>query len=286
LGKDYARENKLLPLKKGYNNGYNVNLNPSTITSFTAAAFRAQHSYIQGFIELMSESRRVTSKLRLSDLFLRTDIVQKNDNYDSFFRGLITQHAHEQDQYITEEISEYLLRRPNQTDGQDLITLDLERGRDFGVPSYNKFRQLCGLSKAKTFNDITDQISKQNVDALARLYEHVDDIDYYAAGMLEKGKPGSILGHTFQCVVGDMFYKWKYGDRFFYEFGNQPGSFSLDQLNEIRKTSLALIVCLTSGMKSVQRKAFDVPGPLNPLVPCNSIPKLYLDAWSEDSNTN
>jgi len=69
------------------------------------------------------------------------------------------------------------------------------------------------------------------VDALASMYEHVDDVDYYAAGILEKQKPGSIFGHTFQCVIGEMFFRWKFGDRFYYEFGNQPGSFSLGNVD-------------------------------------------------------
>jgi len=223
-----------------------------------------------------------------------------------------------------------------------LISLDLERGRDFGEPSYNRFRQLCGLNQAKTFNDFTDQMNKkvnttfqycdalstdwliirkyfsQDADALADLYENVDDVDYFAAGLLEKSKPGAMLGHTFQCVVGEMFFRWKFGDRFFYEFGNQPGSFTpgkwhaerfsytiqpngsynivffsrcnvvfnnlemqysgymyklvdytnciiiiffcwKDQLKEIRKSTLALIVCMTSNIVSIQRDAFYIP---------------------------
>lgn len=67
----------------------------------------------------------------------------------------------------------------------------------------------------------------KNVDDLAALYEHVDDIDFYAAGLLENAKPGSLFGHTFQCVIGEMFFRWKFGDRYYYEFGDQPSSFSL-----------------------------------------------------------
>lgn len=59
------------------------------------------------------------------------------------------------------QITEFLFRSPNKTDGVDLITLDLERGRDFGIPSYNKFRQLCGLKAARSFGDFIDQISKK-----------------------------------------------------------------------------------------------------------------------------
>lgn len=144
-----------------------------------------------------------------------------------------------------------MFRVPNRTDGIDLISLDLARGREHGIPSYNKFRQLCGLNKAETFDGFVDQISREvspytrntytirckiyqheryliiskNIDALAGLYEHVDDVDFYAAGLLERPKPGSILGHTFQCIIGEMFWRWKFGDRYYYEFGGQPGSF-------------------------------------------------------------
>jgi len=72
----------------------------------------------------------------------------------------------------------------------------------------------------------------KHVEALSKIYEHVDDIDYYVAGLLEKSKPGSLLGHTFQCVVGEMFFRFKYGDRYYYEFGNQIGSFKLGNLSD------------------------------------------------------
>lgn len=59
---------------------------------------------------------------------------------------------------------------PNRTDGVDLVSLDLQRGRDFGVPPYNKIRQLCGLSKANSFNDLSDQISQE-------VYKHLILLD-------------------------------------------------------------------------------------------------------------
>lgn len=53
---------------------------------------------------LVSEARRVTSTIRLSDFYLRTDIVQRGNNYDSFTRGLLTQPAQEQDKFFTKEV--------------------------------------------------------------------------------------------------------------------------------------------------------------------------------------
>jgi len=56
------------------------------------------------FYSLINEARQVKSKIRLSDFFQRTDIVQRGDNYDSFTRGLLSQIAQEQDQYYTSEV--------------------------------------------------------------------------------------------------------------------------------------------------------------------------------------
>jgi len=43
--------------------------------------------------------------------------------------------------------------------GFDLMSYDIQRGRDNGLPPYNKMRYICGLKKANTFNDLSDLIS-------------------------------------------------------------------------------------------------------------------------------
>ena len=37
--------------------------------------------------------------------------------------------------------------------GTDLFSLNIQRGRDQGVPGYNKWRELCGLRKFKSFKE-------------------------------------------------------------------------------------------------------------------------------------
>jgi len=37
---------------------------------------------------------------------------------------------------------------------------------------------------------------------------------------------GSMVGPTTRCILSDSFFRYKYGDRFFYDVQGQPGSFS------------------------------------------------------------
>ena len=83
----------------------------------------------------------------------------------------------------------------------------------------------------------------QSIAVLQSLYPSVDEVDLFAAGVSERPALGALLGPTFTCIVGDQFGRLRRGDRFFYEEGNQPSSFKPDQLQQIRKTSLARVLC-------------------------------------------
>lgn len=66
----------------------------------------------------------------------------------------------------------------------------------------------------------------QRIAALRQVYESVDDIDLFVGGMLESGVHGSVLGPTFQSIVGEQFFRTRVGDRFFYSVGDMAHSFT------------------------------------------------------------
>jgi hypothetical protein len=58
--------------------------------------------------------------------------------------------------------------------GTDIAAINIQRGRDHGVPDYNTCRRLFGLPPAKTFSDITPDESVAAI--MKELYGNVNNI--------------------------------------------------------------------------------------------------------------
>ena len=147
------------------------------------------------------------------------------------------------DNSVTQEVTEHLFEEPGKDFGLDLASLNLQRAREHGVPSYNRFRESCGLMPLLTWQEMYGTFNNQTVNGYRKYYASPEDIDLWSAGVSEKPHPGSLIGPTFGCIMGRQFHDLKFGDRFFYENGGWPSSFTVEQLNEIRKIKLSRIVC-------------------------------------------
>lgn len=68
--------------------------------------------------------------------------------------------------------------------GQDLAALNIQRGRDHGLPFYNEYRKMINLTEARTFNDLRNEIHDRNTrESLDLLYGHVG-MKYFLIFML------------------------------------------------------------------------------------------------------
>jgi len=45
--------------------------------------------------------------------------------------------------------------------GLDLPSMNMFRGREYGIGTYNDYRELCGLTRAKTWYDFNDWIDPE-----------------------------------------------------------------------------------------------------------------------------
>lgn len=66
---------------------------------------------------------------------------------DALINGMTTQAMQRMDNLFTQEIQNHLFRPPNSTfGGLDLVALNIQRGRDHGIPSYNRWRKVIKLA--------------------------------------------------------------------------------------------------------------------------------------------
>ncbi|KZS19290.1 Chorion peroxidase [Daphnia magna] len=282
LGRQTMEIYGLTPQSSGYSSSYDENVNPSITNEFAAAAFRMGHSLIQGSINLVEEDGKVRVEL-MRNWFNNPHLLRQSGQLDAVLRGMIDQWPQNMDEWVSEDLTNHLFQRPKRDFGLDLISINLWRGRDHGLPGYNTYRQVCGLPPVTSFQELLKIMDRSVVNRLASVYRSVDDIDLYIGGLVEHHLPSSMLGPVFSCIIAEQFARSKEGDRFFYEHGGQPYSFTPAQLQEIRKMSLAAIICDNAdNIVKVQPLVFRHPSPTNPRVNCKSpiIPRMNLAAWT------
>ena len=127
--------------------------------------------------------------------------------------------------------------------GMDIAAINIQRGRDHGIPGYNKYRQFCGLQRASSFAEFLPEIPQTHIDKLQLVYSHPDDVDLFPGLLVETKLQGAIVGPTLACLIGHQFRDLRTCDRFWYETGDTSLKFTADQLTEIRGQTLSALLC-------------------------------------------
>ncbi|XP_042238092.1 uncharacterized protein LOC121876775 isoform X2 [Homarus americanus] len=275
-------ELNLLP--EGYFEGYDAYCNP-TVLNEVGIAFRFGHSLLKPSLERMdSIFAKRDPPVKLSEHFFNPDLLYQPGMIDEIIRGLTTVSMETLDQFLTDEVTNHLFEdKKKPFSGLDLAALNIQRSRDHGIQPYNEYRALCNLTKARNFNDLHREIAAPVIERMKRTYDHVDDIDLFSGGLVETPLHGGLVGPTFGCILGIQFRNLRMCDRFWYENVDPLMRFTDPQLTEIRKVTLAKLLCDNcDSVESEQRSAFDLPDPfLNPRVACRDLPGVNLELWKE-----
>ena len=177
-----------------------------------------------------------------------------------------------------------ILPGPNDGLPGDLASINIQRGRDHGLPGYIQFSTLCGgpAASGKNFGLLRNINFKQRV-RLFKTYEVVEDIDLFAGLLSERNQRGSELGRTTTCLFLEQFKRSRLGDFFWYE-RLSPTGFTMEQLNEIRKVSLAKVICDNADdVGSIQPNVFKrrINHSPNDNVPCRDLPSPNYNVFKE-----
>ncbi|XP_066937069.1 peroxidase-like [Macrobrachium rosenbergii] len=284
LGKEVMAKFDIILQNQGYWDGYDPDTDPSMTAAFVAAAYRFGHSLLPSSVERWSSDHKFVGSSRLSKLIRQPWDLYRPGFLDQYFTGFLNQPAQAMDDSIT-HVTNHLFEEPGKHFGLDLVSFNLQRGREFGIPGYTAYRKWCGLPQVNGFEDLANYMTNKTAYKYSTLFRHVDDIDLWSAGVSERPLRGSLLGATFSCIVAHQMARIRRGDRYWYELPGQPSSFTIDQLQSIRKTSLARVLCdNTDNIKTVQIYPMVLTDhEINPRVPCRSalLPSLNLLPWLE-----
>jgi hypothetical protein len=156
-------------------------------------------------------------------------------------RGMSEQRTLKRDEFMSPELTNHLFQSSPFPFGMDLAAINIQRGRDHGLPSYVAWRVPCGLSPIESWEDLINILGPKSTERIRRAYDTVEDIDLFVGGISERPVKGGLVGPTFACIIAQQFSNLRKGDRFWYENPGFESSLTPAQLSAIRQTSLSQV---------------------------------------------
>lgn len=251
---------EFLPVLLGENaipayRGYDRRVNPAISNEFATAAFRLGHTLLSSQILLLdAEGNGVAgSPLALKDAFFNLPVYSSN-GIEPILRGLATQRCQELDEWLVDDVRNFLFGAPG-SGGLDLASLNIQRGRDHGLPSFANVRRALRLRPATRFEDISRDPTV--VRQLSDVYSSAADVDLWVGGLAEEDRPGSMVGETFTAILVDQFRRCRDGDRFWYQ-----GCLPAGLLRIVEQQTLASIIRRNTGIRDeITDNVFLTPAP-------------------------
>jgi hypothetical protein len=254
--------NEFLPILLGstYTPGsfaYDPLIKAQIANEFSTEAYRYGHDAISSQLERLDENGNDFGSLSLIDAFFNPNPI-KEDGIDEILRGISLSPGEKIDHLMVDELRNLLFGPPG-SPGLDLAALDIQRGRDHGIPDYNAVRAVYGLAPVMSYSEITSEPAM--ITALTDLYgpdnimANVDNIDLWVGGLLEEPADGSMLGELFSTIIGLQFQIIRDGDRLYFE----NRGLSQDQLDIIEDSYLSDVIMRNTKISSMQDNVFLMP---------------------------
>ena len=227
-----------LPALLGSNNiepytGYNQNINAGIKTEFSTVGYRLGHSMLSSNIKVGTNP---SDDIKLKDAFFKPGYVKIN-GIEQLLLGASKQKMKKINNFVIDDVRNFLFGPPTTGHLLDLVSLNIQRGRDHGIPGYNAVREAYGLLTKNSFVDITNNITITN--KLAELYDTPNDIDPWVGMLCEDNKEGSAVGELTGAILKEQFRSLRNGDRFWYQ---NDKSLTEDELSIIETSTLSKVI--------------------------------------------
>jgi hypothetical protein len=195
--------------------GYDDQVNPQLFNVFTAAAFRLGHTLLNGTLLRMDNdgNEMPEGNLSLRDAFF-TPVPVVEMGIDPFFKGMAVQIQQNFDSKLIDDVRNFLFGPPG-AGGLDLAAININRGRERGLPDYNSIRANFGLQPYVFFQQINPD--PDVYISLVGLYQDINDVDPWVGMLAEERMDGGLFGPTIMKIMEVQFAALRDGDRFYYK---------------------------------------------------------------------
>ncbi|NWT03049.1 PERE peroxidase, partial [Mionectes macconnelli] len=263
--------------------GYDEEVDPRASNVFSLA-FRFGHTSVQPFVSRLDDDFQPLgsfSHVPLHLTFCATWRIIMEGGIDPLVRGMLVDRAKlmEQNRLLVEELQNHLFEQ-TEVMGLDLAAMNMQRGRDHGLPGYNAWRGFCGLSQPRTLEEFSEvlgnpKLAKKFLD----VYGTLDNIDLWIGAVAEPVVPQGRVGPLLSCIIGTQFRNLRDGDRFWWE---NPGVFSPRQMQALRKITLSKVFCDNTRIQKMPRDVFRVNSYPEDFTDCQEIDALDLSPWKDE----
>lgn len=233
--------------------GYQPSVDPGIMNVFSAAAYRYGHSVINGTLLRLDNNGQVVPQgnILLRDAFFNPSVLVETGGISPFLKGMAVQVEQDFDCKVIDDLRNFLFGPPG-AGGLDLAAMNINRGRDRGLPDYNTVRENFGLARKETFMDISSNPWLNEI--LRDVYQNdIDNVDPWVGFLAEDNMPNALFGETVMTIMKEQFTLLRDGDRFYYK--NDP-ALSPDEAEAIEGTRLADIVLRNSRAAHLQDNVF------------------------------
>ena len=250
--------NEFLPALLGPNGvssyaGYQQDVNPGIANIFSGALYRVGHTMLPQELHIYNNdgSPMGDGAVDLDEAFFNPGLLSDGTNggmgIEPFLMGLSKQYSQEIDNHVVDSMRNMNMGPAGQF---DLAAINMQRGREHGLPDYNQARIDVGLSPVRRFSEITSD--RSTARKLAKVYDHdINNVDVWLGGISERHIPGGSVGELVQTVLVDQFERLRDGDRFYFE-----NTMDAELVAEIHGTRLADIILRNTSISTLHSELF------------------------------
>jgi hypothetical protein len=190
-----------------------------------------------------------------ASLFQAATLYQTSADLDTVVRGFIRQPHEKVDCVVADGVRNTLIIDEPGSPGTlfDLPAINLARGRELGLPSYNATRQGFLLPPVVHWSDAFDAKAAAR---LSSIYANPSQVDLFAGGICERRLlPWGHTGPLITAVLHKQIWDLRAADRFWYE-----NILSQKEIREVESYTLSDLIRNNTGLNphEVPNNAFQV----------------------------